>query len=78
MREVAKSLFQVEKELAAPKEGEQRDAPKKLVVDKAPNGLYTVRFTAGGEAPDSLKGYWTSSIRAQAAIDSHLAAASAA
>lgn len=76
-RTPSKTLEEVEQELsqqAAPDAAQgKRDAPKELIVIRRPVGLYAIAFTAGGEVPDALKGSFTSSVRAQQAIDWHLA-----
>jgi hypothetical protein len=52
----------------------KRSADKEFFVERdKSHGLYVIRYTAGGEVPDTLKGRWTNLHRAEAAIDSHLA-----
>ena len=51
---------------------EKRDAPKELQVAREEEGLYYIRYTAGGEVPDTLKGRYTHMRVAQAAIADHL------
>ena len=68
IRKQAKTVEQVEN-AGQPQEG-KRDAPKEFVIERNPSsGLYAIKYTAGGEVPDMLKGSWTNLHRAQAAID---------
>lgn len=74
MRQPAKTIDQVEKEIEQEGKGvDKRTLPKELVVERVPNGLYCVVYTSGGEVPDALKGRWTSIARAQTAIDNYKA-----
>ncbi len=75
-RQISKTFEQIEAEQALAEQtatSGKRDDPKKLVVVRQPIGLYAIAFTAGGEVPDALKGTFTSTVRAQTAIDLHLA-----
>lgn len=67
-RKDVKTLADIEEELAPVPTGEKRDAPKALVVDREEEGLYYIRYTAGGEVPDVCKGKFTSLRYANAAI----------
>lgn len=70
-RAPAKTLAQIEAGLDdAPVD--KREAPKELVVERLPDGMYSVKWTAGGELPDVLKGRWTNLARASIAIDNFL------
>jgi hypothetical protein len=80
----SKSLDQVEsdfifkeRDVKAPAEPEQQDkrsAPKEFIVERnSATGLFRVKLSAGGEAPDVLKGHWTSATKAQAEVDNYLA-----
>ncbi len=72
MRQPTKTIDQIETELEKKEvKKEKRDDPKELVIEKLSNGLHRVRFTAGGEVPDTLKGTWTSRVKAQQAIELH-------
>jgi hypothetical protein len=71
MRQVAKTIDKVEADLED-KPVTKRDEPKKLSIHRNPNGLYSVQYSAGGEVPDELKTLFTSSNRAQIAIDNYL------
>lgn len=51
---------------------DKRKATKEFVVDRSDTGLYFIKYSAGGEVPDALKGSWTNIARAQSAIESHL------
>lgn len=71
-RQEAKTLDQVEAELNQKDEKkDKRSEVKELSVERVPNGLYRIVFSAGGEVPNKLKGLWTSSVRAQEAIELH-------
>ena len=68
-----KTIGQIEQDQQEEKE-DKRSAPKEFVVDKDPQyGLFLIKYTAGGEVPDALKGKFTSISRAQAEIDNFLA-----
>ena len=41
---------------------------KKLVCDMSPTGLYSLRFSGGGNLPDELKGKFTSIKRIRALV----------
>lgn len=62
-----KTLDQVDAELNKKPE-DKRTSPKEMEVERTPDGLYQVRWTAGGEVPDLLKGRWTSYARGFAAV----------
>jgi hypothetical protein len=52
----------VEKKAAAKERKEQREEDgviNKLVVDRTPSGLYSVRYSFSGPVPDELKGLFT-------------------
>lgn len=69
MRKPVKTIDQIEKEeTEVEKEDGRGKTPRELVVERAPNGLYFIAWTGGGEVHDSLKGRYTSSVRAQADI----------
>ena len=70
-RQEAKTISQIEAELDKKEPQDKRAQPKKLDVERVPNGLYRIVFNAGGETPDKLKGLWTSSNRAREAIALH-------
>lgn len=70
VRQATKSLDQVEQTLDV-KQEDKRKETKELEIRRAPDGLYYVAFTAGGEVPDMLKGKWTGFARAQAAIENY-------
>jgi len=56
---MAKAL---EKKAAAKERKEQREEDgviNKLVIDRTPNGLYSVRYSYSGPVPDELKGLFT-------------------
>lgn len=84
-RELAKTVEQVEQDTVfksipesqldvEQKSVDKRSEPKELVVEQDGEfGLYVIRFTAGGELPDSLKGKWTNIHIAQAAIENYKA-----
>lgn len=59
-RKDVKTLADVEQELAPQPTLEKRDAPKSLVVEREEEGLYIIKYTAGGEVPDVCKGKFTS------------------
>ena len=65
VRTTAKTLKQVEDAVVVE---EKRAAPKEFVIERQPEGLYYIRFTAGGEVPDALKGLWTSILKAENAV----------
>jgi hypothetical protein len=67
-REPAKTLKQIEDELNAGTATDKRTEEKQLVVERQPDGMYIVKWTAGGELPDILKGKWTNLARATTAI----------
>jgi hypothetical protein len=55
-----------EKKAEARARKEQRDEDgvvNKLVIDRTPNGLYSVRYSYSGPVPDELKGYFTHKAR---------------
>lgn len=66
-RQESKTLSDVEAELDVKPE-DKRTAKKEFEIERLPEGLYSIRFSAGGEVPDVLKGRFTSSIRAEAMI----------
>lgn len=73
VRQAAKSIFQVEKELDSENTPvDKRKEEKKLVVERAMDGLYVIKWTAGGEVPDELKGRWTNLTRANLAIQNFM------
>ena len=52
----------LEKKQAAAARKEQREADgvvNKLVIERTPMGLYSVRYSNSGPVPDELKGYFT-------------------
>lgn len=57
-REVAKTLDQVENQFLSSKQ-DKRTEEKTLVVDRDDYGLYFIKWTAGGELPQSLSGRYT-------------------
>lgn len=69
-RPESKTLSEVEQDLEVKTE-DKRSAKKDYEVTLLPEGLFHIRFSAGGEVPDILKGRWTSIARAQTAIDSY-------
>ena len=71
IRKPAKSVFDVEAEEKQPKE-DKRIQAKEFVAERQPNGLYAIKLTAGGEAPDVLKGFYTTGGRAEQAARSYL------
>lgn len=73
-RDPAKTLAQIESELEAPKKEDKREEEKRLVVERQPDGMYLIKWTAGGEVHDSLKGKWTNLTRATTAIQTFLSA----
>lgn len=52
---------------------DQRTVTKEFLLERDDTGLYSIKLSAGGEVPDTLKGRWTNLIRATAAIENHLA-----
>ena len=71
-RQAAKSLDQVERELEeASQSNEKRDEPKELTFSREASGLYRIRYTAGGEVPDVLKGLYTNVRRVHDAIENY-------
>lgn len=82
-RKPAQSIDQVEKDptfifreqdanKTQDKSADKRAAPKEFVVEREETGLYFIKYTAGGEVPDTLKGKWTSLFRAEEAITNYL------
>lgn len=71
IRTPTKTIADVEQNVAA--KPDMREQAKELVAERASNGLYLLRFTAGGELPDVLKGYWTSKAKADQEATSYLA-----
>lgn len=67
----AKTLAQIEKELEKPQAENKRTAPKELVVSRHDNGLYVIGYTAGGEVPNELKGFYTNINKAINAVDNY-------
>lgn len=61
-RQPAKTLEEVEKELAAKEVPKNKDdkAPRELVIEMQPDGLYVVRQDGGGKIPALLEGKFTS------------------
>ncbi len=47
---------------------ESGEREKNLILERLPNGLYFVRFEAGGQLPDELKGKFTSIAKLTALI----------
>lgn len=72
IRKPAKTEAQIDAELVE-KPQAKRDAPKDFVLEMGHDGLYRIKYSAGGEVPDELKGAYTGISRAQAAIDNHKA-----
>lgn len=81
-RQPAKSVEQIEKDptfifreqdanKTQDKPADKRAALKEFVVDREETGLYFIKYTAGGEVPDTLKGKWTSLFRAEEAITNY-------
>lgn len=68
----AKTFQEVEAELVPKNTGDKRDEPKTLKVHREEEGLYHIRYTAGGEVPDALKGRYTHQRFAQQALDDFL------
>jgi hypothetical protein len=51
------------------KPADKREAPKEFKVEKDKQyGLFVIKYTAGGEVPDELKGKFTNLHRAEAAL----------
>ena len=71
MRKPAKSIADVEAADAAPKV-DKRVEGKSFIAKREDNGLYSIKLTAGGEVPDVLKGFFTSGIRADQAMEAYL------
>jgi hypothetical protein len=71
VRQVAKSIDQIEAELAD-KKTDKRTEPKVPEVQRESDGLYYVMFNAGGELPEELKGRYTSIRLAEAAVANYL------
>ncbi len=78
-RKPSKTIDQVEDETfifketdANAKPEDKRKAPKEFEVVRESTGLYAVRYSAGGEVPDTLKGRWTNVNKAQVAIENFL------
>lgn len=79
-RAQAKTITQVEREqdfifgttdANAPEKQDKRSAPKEFEIERDETGLYTIKYSAGGETPAVLKGRWTSIWRANEAIDNY-------
>lgn len=45
---------------------------KEFVAKKQYNGFYSIMFTAGGEVPDVLKGFYTTGMKAEQAVKAYL------
>jgi hypothetical protein len=74
MRKPSKTLAQIEEQIE--EYGSKVDArkqEKELEVIRVPSGLYAIRFTAGGELPDSLKSHFTSKNVAELHIKKYFA-----
>lgn len=71
IRKPTKTIFDVEAAEQNPTD-DKRAKPKVFVTERQENGLYTIKFTAGGEVPALLKGNYTSSARAEQAVQSFL------
>jgi hypothetical protein len=69
----SKTLAQVEQSIFSEDKPDARKEPKEFEIVREPIGLYRIRYTAGGEIPDSMKGLFTSIPRAQAVIDNIVA-----
>lgn len=67
MREVGKTIYQVEHEEKV-KDVLISQPTAHLLVTRNPDGLYSLSYSHGKEVPDSLKGRYTSAVRAEAAI----------
>jgi len=78
-REVAKTLDQVEQgflkttneDVPVAEATDKRTDPKELLFERDEYGLYVVRYTAGGELPDTLKGRYTSLPMVTQAIENY-------
>lgn len=68
-RQAVKTIEQIEEELEPVKD--KRKELKDFEVFRVPEGLYVIKFNAGGEVPDVLKGRWTSMVKAEAAIENY-------
>jgi hypothetical protein len=55
----------------APKQ-DKRKEPKEYVFRKLPTGLWKVALSAGGQIPCELQGCWTTSVKAQQAVNSYI------
>ena len=60
IREKHKERQEAKKEKYEAHKAAVESGEKKLVVDRLPNGLMTVRFDGGGQLPEVLKGKFTS------------------
>jgi hypothetical protein len=75
IRQPVKSLFDVERDEREERLDtveDKRKESKAFVVNRMPNGLYVISFTAGGEVPSVLKGSFTSGVKAQEAAATYL------
>ena len=78
-RQRSKSIDQVEQEFLfketdakSGKAEDKRTAPKEFQIVRDGTGLCVIKYTAGGEVPDALKGRYTNLYRAQDAIDNYI------
>lgn len=72
IRKPTRTIFEVETAGEQKPVVDKRTEMKEFVCTRQPNGLYSVKFTAGGEVPDSLKGLFTSGSRAEQAAQAYL------
>lgn len=68
-RKQAKTINQIE---STPEVQDKRKEPKEFEIEREPTGLYRIKYSAGGEVPNSLKGMFTTVGRAQTAINNEL------
>lgn len=54
------------------KEVDKRTEDKEFIAKKQANGFYTIEWTSGGEVPAVLKGFYTSSTKAEQMAKAYL------
>lgn len=78
MRQPSLSILDIEKQDKTAVVENKRVEKKEFVIKRESNGMFTLNYTAGGEVPEQLKGFWTSGAKAERAAADYLSAKRAA
>lgn len=72
IRKPTRTIFEVEAAGEQKPVVDKRTELKEFVCVMQSNGLYSVKFTAGGEVPAVLRGHYTTGARAEQAAQAYL------